>query len=604
MSGKHSNPRNMSAAQVKSRIDKLMASKLQEDEEFGDVMDYLQGLVGNSEVTERQLRLALQDRELELNRQFLENFEKINTEVQGFVDKIRNMNTICTELTARIQTNKERTQSLLSKTSLLQNEKKQLLTQQAYINNFFEKFSLSADEERILAAAVNEVAVSDQFFKCLQRLCAIEENTRSSLHADPENAALTEIHGSLKEKLESAFTTLFQATQRECRLLNVEFLELKPVLPQRCRSRHAALRSLLVRSAKLRGPRVHRCVDQRGRGASKPIEQLSADALRYCSEVTGAIHQVLELESELLKSLLKACNPEIIQSPLQADAMRHLRSLSASRSKLRVEQTLTRESNCVVLYRLSSLFLYWARQFETAMSEEADIVKTLLSLHQLGEKMFFSVVSTTVQKITSSMTTPDYDLLPVHAIHQVLLLLRDVLESQKRTRRSRSVVEKREMYSKIFAHVLDPLNQSILLVCSNLHNPLDVAAYMLNCLNEIRTVLIMYQAIHGREARDDQGADRSERGRARVSEQASNILAKTEMLQIYTKCVAHSSNQCSQTNKVSSSRSRETVQRRTFENVIGAYSVIHQKLVDPSNLYTGLEVKSVEEVTAKLLSQT
>lgn len=42
-------------------------------------------------------------------------------------------------------------------------------------------------------------------------------------------------------------------------------------------------------------------------------------------------------------------------------------------------------------------------------------------------------------------------------------------------------------------HILDPLHQSIQLVCSNLHNHLDVAVYMLNCLNTIRSVIIIYQ---------------------------------------------------------------------------------------------------------------
>lgn len=41
-------------------------------------------------------------------------------------------------------------------------------------------------------------------------------------------------------------------------------------------------------------------------------------------------------------------------------------------------------------------------------------------------------------------------------------------------------------------HILDPLHQSIQLICSNLHNHLDVAVYMLNCLNSIRSVLIIY----------------------------------------------------------------------------------------------------------------
>ncbi|KAI6209571.1 Conserved oligomeric Golgi complex subunit 6 [Aphelenchoides besseyi] len=638
MSGKYHNLRNnMSAAQVKSRIDKLMASKLQEDEEFGEIMEYLQGLVGNTEVTERQLRLALQDRELALNREFLQNFEKINTEVQGFVDKIRHMNTICTELTSRIQTNKERTQNLLSKTSLLQNEKKQLVAQQEYIDNFFDKFSLSADEERILSTAISEVTVSDAFFKTLQRLCSIEENTRNALNAEPENAALIEIERSLKEKLEDAYKTLFHSTQRECRLLNVEFLELKPVLYQSLealQTRTELFDAVLEEYSSARRSYVVRVFIEaltKGRGSSKPIEQLSTDPLRYCSDIAVMIHQILELETELLKSLLKSCNPEIIL-PTTKRTLCGISEALCQPLKLRVEQTLTRETNCVVLYRLSSLFLFYTRQFEGGMSSEAMIVKTLMSLHELASNMFFSVVSSTVQKILSNMNTPDYDLMPVHAIHQTLLLLRDILESQNDFAFT-AVLDKKEMYTKIFSHVLDPLNQSIQLICSNLHNPLDVAVYMLNCLNAIKTVIIMYQYTDAKlemikaqiEANED----------VLVSEQASSILAKTEMLQIYTKCIAHQPNQgplskisgmeqeriqqslnafnsfldkpegfqCHQTVKVSSSRSRETVQRRTFENVVGAYRIVHQKLADTSNLYANLELKSVEEVTAKLLSQ-
>lgn len=40
-------------------------------------MSYLQGLVTDGNVTERQLRLVLEDRELEMNRQFLDNLDKV-----------------------------------------------------------------------------------------------------------------------------------------------------------------------------------------------------------------------------------------------------------------------------------------------------------------------------------------------------------------------------------------------------------------------------------------------------------------------------------------------------------------------------------------------
>lgn len=70
----------MTPNQIKSKVDKLINSKLADDEEFCETIEYLQSLVGEvDEVNERQLRMALQDRELQLNRQFLDNFEKVRS---------------------------------------------------------------------------------------------------------------------------------------------------------------------------------------------------------------------------------------------------------------------------------------------------------------------------------------------------------------------------------------------------------------------------------------------------------------------------------------------------------------------------------------------
>lgn len=90
------------------------------------------------------------------------------------------------------------------------------------------------------------------------------------------------------------------------------------------------------------------------------------------------------------------------------------------------------------------------------------------------------------------MNLPDYNLLPVPCINQALLLLRDILESQNDLAFT-AVLDKKDMYMKIFVHVLDPLNQALQLVCSNVHDPVDVAVYMLNCLNAVRSVIIIYQ---------------------------------------------------------------------------------------------------------------
>ena len=118
-----------------------------------------------------------------------------------------------------------------------------------------------------------------------------------------------------------------------------------------------------------------------------------------------------------------------------------------------------------------------------------------------------------------------------------------------------------------------------------------------------------------------------------VSEQASMILTNTGLIEIYKKCLAHQKNQgplskiqgmeaekisasigmfnaflekpegfqCHQCAKINSARIRESVQKRTIENVVGAYSVIYSKIADPENSYPEtLGLKKVEDVKSDL----
>jgi len=286
--------------------------------------------------------------------------------------------------------------------------------------------------------------------------------------------------------------------------------------------------------------------------------------------------------------------------------------------KLRLEQVVMRETDCVLLYHLSTIFLYYSKTLETDLSPPSVLLKLLVDLHELAINMFYGSITSNVQRIISNMGVPDYDLLPVNAIHQCLLLLRDVLESQGTDTAASSMVNKKELHAKIFSHILDPLNQAVQLVCSNLHNSLDVAVYMLNYLNAVRSVVILYPFTDARlemlkaqiEANED----------VLVSEQASMILTNNDLMEIYTKCVAHQANQgplskipgmegqkivpaitmlndflergpgiddlqCSQAVKIASTRIRESVQSRTVENVLGAYRVVYDKLTQPENAY-------------------
>ncbi|KAE9555581.1 hypothetical protein FO519_001252 [Halicephalobus sp. NKZ332] len=633
---------------MKTEIDRLVNSQIQSDENFSNGVQYLQQLLPevseDSEKSEfglrpfseeRKLREKLRERQLALFDNYAEQYKEMNDQVQGFVAKLESMNEICNSLSNRIQSNKERTRDLLRKTLILQTEKKQLLAKESYLNEFFEKYDLPEEDLKALSAS-SDGTVSESFFKAFKKLLDVIENVSQALQVTPDNAALSEISKDLISKRETSYNVLFSSIERECRLLNVEFLELKPILHhsfEALQSRENLFQTALTEYCNARrGYVVHAFIDALTKGgksgSQRPIEQSSTESLRYVNDMLGWIHQALEVEKELLINLLKSCKTERVTA-LTKNCLATIGEGLCQPLKLRVEQSLMREGNCVVLYRLSSLFLFYVKNLETILGD-CILLKTLQDLHELASNMFFSTVSSTVNRILGNMTVPDYDLLPVSAINQTLLLLRDILESQNDGAFA-AVIDKKDIYKKIFSHILDPLNQSIQLVSSNLHSHLDIAVYMLNCLNAIKSVIILYQYTDSKlemiKAQIDANED------VLVSEQASMILTNTGLIEIYRKSLAHQQNQgplgkiqgmevekiltgigmfnaflekpegfqCHQCGKINSARIRESIQKRTVENVVAAYSVIFGKISDPENGYPkDIGLKKIEEVKEAL----
>uniref|UniRef100_A0AC34FGC6 Conserved oligomeric Golgi complex subunit 6 n=1 Tax=Panagrolaimus sp. ES5 TaxID=591445 RepID=A0AC34FGC6_9BILA len=372
---------------LKAEIEQLVNAQIHNDENFANGVQYLQSLLPpaqeyDDDVEEkpkrlirpvaenRRVREILEQREMELFEGFAQQFAQMNDQVQGFVSKIQSMNDICNDLSNRIQSNKEKTRDLLRKTSILQTEKKTLQAKETYLNEFFDKYSLPSDDEKALNAS-NEGTVNESFFRAFKKLLEVIDRVNESIKVTPENIALSEISTNLEAKRSEAYNILFSSIQRECRLLNAEFLELKPLLYQsfealQCKE-ELFTAALDEYSNARRGYTVHAFIDALTKGnksgTQRPIEQFSNESLRYINDMLAWIHQELEVERELLGTLLKNCKPESVHS-LTKKILATISEGLCQPLRLRVEQSLTRETNCVVLYRLSSLFLYYAKTFE------------------------------------------------------------------------------------------------------------------------------------------------------------------------------------------------------------------------------------------------
>uniref|UniRef100_A0A915MGA2 Conserved oligomeric Golgi complex subunit 6 n=1 Tax=Meloidogyne javanica TaxID=6303 RepID=A0A915MGA2_MELJA len=512
-------------------------------------------------------------------------------------------------MTNRIQMNKEKTQELLKKTAILQNEKKELVMKQTYLSDFFAKYLLTEEEEKALSLD-GKNGINDSFFKAFNRLIEVNSNVTERIAIEPENFALTEISQLLSDKLEASYNTLYLSIQNECRLLNVEFLDLKPILIQSFETIQIKpelfLKALEDYSYARKSFLVRAFIEILTKGnksgtSQKPIEQLSTDPIRYVNEMFSWIQSSILNEKEILENLLRGCHK--MAETITEQTLSVLSSISEAFCqplRLRVEQCITREGNCIVLYRLSNLLLYFVDTFNELLPSTSHLLMCCRDLHELCSNMFFSSVSSATQRILANARVPDYDLLPVNSVNQTLLLLRDILESPN--------------YGTF-----------------NLDDFLDVSVYMLNCLNSIRSILILYQYTDKKlemikaqiEANED----------VLVSEQASQVLDKTDMLDLYTKAMAHEINQgqlskivgmepervkdsitqfnqfllntdsynCNQLAKISSTRILNSIQKRTNEHILAAYKIIYSKICDPSNGYPVIEqIKTIEEVESIL----
>ncbi|VDL77849.1 unnamed protein product [Nippostrongylus brasiliensis] len=556
--------------------------------------------------TERRLLRSLERRQLELNKEYLQEFEKVNEHVQDFAEKVRTMHRICSDLTNRIQQNKEKTQDLLSKTSALQNQKKHLESKQKAIEDFLGKFSLTDSEKRALEGNTTDGTVTSDFFPALTRARDIYVDSKELLRSSGEHSAAVEIMEEMSQTLEKAYEVLYRSIQRECRILSADYVEMRAVLCQSfaaLQEREVLLKYALDEVCAARKNQILRLyIDALTKGThsnGKPIELMSHDPLRP--------QVIRENSTNLLSQISSAlCRP----------------------FKLRVEQALAGESDSVVLYRLSALFMFYAEKMNPEIGEDSEMSRTIEELNQLTLNIFYSGLNGSVQRILSKMGAPDYDLLPVPAVHQILMLLRDVLETHDGAMTSRLNAE--EEFNKIFSCVLDPLYRSVQVAATHLHSPFDVAVYTLNCLSSIYSLVILYPFTDARlemikalmEGNED----------VLVSEEASTILANTGLINLYQKAAAHDRNQgplsaipgmdantvnrtlsqfdaflaqpdtyrLDQVAKISSARARESVQQRTIDNVVAAYAVVIRKLEDPFNAYENVAFKSVDQVSGGL----
>uniref|UniRef100_A0A914VS97 Conserved oligomeric Golgi complex subunit 6 n=1 Tax=Plectus sambesii TaxID=2011161 RepID=A0A914VS97_9BILA len=281
-------PAQVQANPITKKLNKILDSKIETDQELLDALETVSPfLTENTLQRRRNLRRDLEQRSLETNIRFLNSFRKVRDAVEGVTKDVDEMSKCCEAMTNRLRATKEQTRDLLNQTTSLQNQSKRVEKRAEIVTAFLGAFQLKPEEAKALRGTADG-GIDRNFFPALNRVREIHADCKQLLRTSQHAAAL-EIMEKMAAAHEAAYELLYRWIQRECRLLNVDFVDLNPLLYQAfeaMQERPVLFKYSLDEYNTARRSHVVRAfIDALTRGGPggvpKPIELLSHDPLRY-----------------------------------------------------------------------------------------------------------------------------------------------------------------------------------------------------------------------------------------------------------------------------------------------------------------------------------
>jgi len=620
------------------KLNKILESRIENDKDLLESLRTLSEFFPENSIrSRRNLRSEIEKRSLVLNEEFLDAFRNIKENLDGVCNQISAMSECSDNMLSRLKQVKLQTNELISKTTKLQNEKKEVENKLKIADRFIDKFQLKNEEIQYLCES-NNSGLHPQFFDVLSKVKSIHENCIVLLRTNQQTAGL-EIMEQMAMHQESAFERLYRWTQNECRLMCNDSVEVndflstamftlanrpilfKYTLDEYCSSRRNAIVKLFIDALTKGGPN----------GTLRPIELNSHDPLRYMGDMLAWIHQSTASENEFLRSLLRKFNenPELDKNI--KDSLGIIMDGVCRALKIRVEQVLVSQHD-TILYKISNLIKFYEHTIRSRMNDNCELIATLNEMYTLSYKMFLNSLNIHATRLLDKIEPPNYELMPNEDFRKTLMLIKDIFDSY-----NNSVVtmdSKKDDYIQILDCVIEPMVQMSSLSAINLP-AIDMAVYLINCLYTIYATLSLYEytdkKLEKLEAQIEAHLD------TLINEQAYFILTKTDLLDAYKIIQTHDakirgplvnvlgmdSNTLktamskfdtylsspdnfivSQCNLIIGSNIRLKLKKKSVELICNAYKLIYEAIVDPANGYTNsaaIVPRTLEQVCSLLI---
>ena len=475
---------------LSKKLAKILETNLDNDKDTLQSLEVLSGfLEQNTLQARRNLRSDLEIRSVALNQTFLQCVRQLAEHVEGLKTEVTLMKECCDGMQQRLAEAKSSTAGLLKETADLKHRARLLDVSSKAVGTFLSKFELLPDELNALKSVQRE-GVSDKFFQAVSRVKTIHEECKVLLRSSQQKAGL-EIMESMAMHLETSYEQLYHWTQARCRVMNSEIpdvnknlrraleeLRERPILLQYCIDEYNIARRMTL---------VRLFIDALTREGSsgRPIELHSHDALRYCSDMLGWLHQAVATENDHILTLLPDCTKEKTVAMLGAITEGACHPL-----RIRIEQVVVSTTESVTAYQLVNLVRYYGSVFQTLLGTMAPLAQTVADLQELQSKMFFNTLNAQTARILDSLEAPLSALAPLGAVNAMLTLLQRILASRDMNSLAHSNQE--QDLKRVLSTCLDPLLQHCRESVVKLGR-LEGMIYMVNCLHTIHNTVALYE---------------------------------------------------------------------------------------------------------------
>ena len=477
---------------LSKKLAKILETNLDNDKDTLQALEVLSGfLEQNTLQARRNLRSDLEIRSVSLNQTFLQCVRQLAEHVEGLKTEVTVMRECCDGMQQRLTEAKNSTAGLLKETADLKHRTRLLDVSSKAVDAFLSKFELQPEELSALKGTERE-GVSDKFFQAVARVKAIHEECKVLLRSSQQRAGL-EIMESMAMHLETSYEQLYHWTQGRCRTMNgevpdinknlrraLEELRERPILLQYCVDEYGVARRMTL---------VRLFIDaltREGSSGGRPIELHSHDALRYCSDMLGWLHQAVATEKDHILTLLPDSPNDRTVAMLGAITEGTCHPL-----RLRIEQVIISTTESVTAYQLVNLLRYYGSVFQTLLGSLAPLAQTISDLQELQSKMFFNLLIIQTTGIIDSQNVPSPSTLaPSGAVNVTLTLLQRILASRDMNSLAHSNQELD--LRRVLSTCLDPLLQHCRDSAGSLGR-LEGMVYMVNCLHVVHNTLALYE---------------------------------------------------------------------------------------------------------------